>query len=247
MTSSSEQPDLRVYPDLETLSRALAEAIATLARQVTAKNGRFTLALAGGNTPVTLYEILARDYRETMPWGQTHLFWGDDRFVPHDDPSSNYRMARKHLLQHVPIVFENVHPMPTYFADPREAAADYEATLKEYFTNDWPCFDLALQGMGDNGHTASIFPGSPALTEKHRWVMAVETEAEPPLRLTVTLPVLNNSRAVYFLVSGADKGPALRLALREATDPQVCPAAGVRPAHGQVVWWVDQAAVDASA
>ncbi len=141
------------------------------------------------------------------PWERVHLFWGDERYVPHDDPASNYRMARESLIAHVPIPAENVHPMPTDLPQPEKAAEAYEAELRRFFGTGAPGFDLQLLGLGVEGHTASLFPGSPALEEKERWVAAVVAPAKPPQRLTLTLPVLNQGRNTLFLVTGADKRP----------------------------------------
>ncbi len=234
--------DVRVYPDLGTLSRACAGAIV---RAITARTGggdRFTLALAGGDTPRVLYRILATEQRDAIPWGQVHLFWGDERYVPPDDPRSNYRLVRDSLLDVLPIPRRNVHPMPTDFPDPRDAARAYERDLRTYFPAPWPRLDLVLLGMGPDGHTASLFPGSPALGEQERWVVDARAPVAPPVRLTLTLPVLNHAASVFFLVAGAEKAEAVRRALAGPRDPQACPAGAVRPADGRLVWWVDERA-----
>src|SRR5688572_24616891 len=150
--------------------------------------GRCSLVLSGGNTPRTFYGLLASEFRDQIPWPHIHIFWGDERYVSPHDPDSNYRLARETLLDHVPCPAANIHPMPTQFASPEDAARDYERTLRNYFGTDWPHFDLLLLGIGKEGHTASLFPGSRALRERTRWVAAVETPANPSLRLTLTLP-----------------------------------------------------------
>jgi 6-phosphogluconolactonase len=231
-----------VWEDREALSRAAAAELAQVAASAIEARGRFDLALAGGSTPRRLYEILASEYRDRIDWSRTHLFWGDERFVPESDPLSNFRMARKALIDPLGIAAANVHPMPTSFADPDDAARAYEKTLRSHFGGGPPQFDLVLLGMGPEGHTASLFPGSNALEETERWVMPVRVAAEPPLRLTLTLAVLNAAREVFFLVSGPDKGAIVRKLLSlspEETGPY--PAARVRP-QGRVVLFLDRAA-----
>ena len=172
-----------VWEDREALSRAAAAELAQVAASAIAARGRFDLALARGSTPRRLYEILASDFRDRIDWSRTHLFWGDERYVPEGDPLSNFRMARKALIDPLGIAAANVHSMSTSFADPDDAARAYEKTLRAHFGDGVPQFDLVLLGMGPEGHTASLFPGSNALEEKERWVMPVRVAAEPPLRL----------------------------------------------------------------
>jgi 6-phosphogluconolactonase len=236
--------DLRVFPDVKELSlRAAQAAVRTINNSVRTR-GRCSLALSGGNTPRTLYTLLASEFRDQIPWAQTHVFWGDERYVSPDDPESNYRMAKETLLDHVPCPAGNVHPMPTYFPSADAAARDYERTLRNYFRTDWPRFDLNLLGLGDDAHTASLFPGSPALEEPTRWVVAVETPADPPLRLTLTLRALTRAANIYVLVAGSRKANALHHVLTGSPDPNTFPAAGVRLAEGRLIWWVDRAAAE---
>ncbi len=235
-------PDVRIFPDTETLSRAAARGLMDRIHATVLEGERFSLALAGGQTPRVLYRLLATDHRHAIPWEQLDVFWGDERYVPHDDPHSNYRMARESLLDHVPIPSKNVHPMPTNHPVPDDAARAYEWTLKNYFSSPWPRFNLILLGLGPDGHTASLFPGSSALEEKERWVVAASGPFEPRQRLTLTLPVLAHSAQIYFLVAGADKAEALRRALAGGDDPRSGPAASVGSAHRAVVWWTDVAA-----
>jgi 6-phosphogluconolactonase len=239
---SPVEADVRIFPDAEALSRAAAESLAGKIRDVARSGTFFHLALAGGNTPRTLYRRLDSDYRDDIPWTQVHIFWGDERYVPPEDPHSNYRMARESLLDHVPIPAKNVHPMPTNFSEPDDAARAYERTLASFFSPPWPRLNLVLLGLGADGHTASLFPKSAALAEKERWVVAVEGPTEPRLRLTLTLHVLTHSAEIYFLVTGADKAEALRRTLAGAPDPSSCPAAAVASGHPAVVWWTDTAA-----
>ncbi len=234
--------DVRVFPDLDVLSRAAAAGIATALNALLARGGSASLVLSGGSTPRTLYQVLATAHREAIPWDRVRVYWGDERYVPPDDPCSNYRMAREALLDHVSIPAENVHPMPTNLADPGAAALAYEQTLRRHFQSAWPWFDLILLGLGTDGHTASLFAGSPALDEPARWVTVARAPVEPSMRLTLTLPVINHAARVDFLVTGAEKAGVLGRVLREAPDTTEIPAAGVRPMHGTVTWWIDEAA-----
>lgn len=236
------KPDLRVFVDANELSLRAAEAAVKLINDSVRAHGRFSFALAGGNTPRTLYHFLASQFRDQIPWTKVHVFWGDERYVPPGDPQSNYRMARETFLDHVPCPAGNVHPMPMHFSEPDLAAKDYEKTLRGYFSNEWPQFDLVLLGLGEEGHTASLFPRSPALEEKRRWVIAVKAPAKPPLRLTLTLPVLTHAANIHFLVAGSNKAQALHQILTGSPDPKNYPAAGVRPVQGTVIWWVDRQA-----
>jgi len=243
MSQSPLQAQIRVYATPDEVARAAARSLAEVATVAMSHSGRFTLALSGGETPRPLYHTLAEEYRETLPWPKMHLFWGDDRFVPPDDPSSNYRLVQETLLQHVPVQQINVHPMPVFFHDPAAAAADYEATLKAYWRSAWPRLDLMLQGLGADGHTASLFPHAPALAARQRWVAAVsEPSVTPSQRLTVTLPVINSAARVYFIVTGAEKAGVVAEVLSGHADAEACPAAGVQPVNGEVVWWLDEAA-----
>lgn len=222
------------------LARHVADWILARAR---AAEGRFAVCLSGGSTPKRLYERLAAPALvAAFPWQRTHWFWGDERFVPHDDPQSNFRMAREALLSHAPVPPENVHPIPTERMSPAAAAAAYEAELKRFYGADTlaggrPLFDLTLLGLGENGHIASLFPGSPALAETTRWVMPVVGEASLD-RITLTYPALEASRATAFLVAGARKRDIVERV--HAGDPAL-PATRLRPA-GELYWFTDQAA-----
>lgn len=222
--------------------RAAAERIVSCASAAIAARGRFSWVLSGGNTPQRLYMLLATaDYASRIDWARVHFFWGDERCVPPDHPDSNYRMARESLFDVVKPPAENVHRMHGE-RDPAEAADAYAAVLREFFGLPGgvaPHFDLILLGMGDDGHTASLFPGSAALLEEERWVVANWVEKFGTWRLTFTLPVLNAARRVAFLVAGADK--AERLAQVFSGEPALAPlpAQRVRPASGEAEWFVD--------
>jgi 6-phosphogluconolactonase len=233
--------DLRVCEDADDLAQQAAGAVAAAIAGAVQANGRCTVALAGGNTPRALYATLAARFNESLPWKHVHVFWGDERFVPSGDRRRNEAMARETLLDHVPCPPANIHPVSTGAARSEVAAADYEATLRRWFSSEWPRFDLVLLGLGADGHTASLFPGSSALDETTRWAVAATAPADPPSRVTLTLPVFNSAALTFFLVGGAEKAHALRRVLAGA-DARILPAAGIRPSRGAVVWWVDRAA-----
>ena len=240
-------PDVRVCGDLADLSRRVAEAAVHEINDAVRSNGRCSIVLSGGNTPRTLYRLLASQFAAQIPWAHVHVFWGDERYVPPEDPRSNFAMAKETLLDHVACPAANVHRMPTHFADADAAARDYERTLRRCFDGEWPDFDLVLLGLGDDGHTASLFSGSLALVEKTRWVVAATVPAEPPLRLTLTLPALVGAAAIHVLVAGANKARPLRHVLEGVGDWIRYPAAGIRLGTGTVVWWVDREAAGAGA
>jgi 6-phosphogluconolactonase len=235
--------DARFSPTPEQLFRTVAEDSLALAAQAVAERGHFSVALAGGSTPATLYALWSSNYRDRMPWDRTFVFFGDERFVPADDPASNYRMARETLLDHVAIPREQVFPMRTDYAQPDDGARGYEQTMRAFFGSQAPELDLLLLGIGQEGHTASLFPDSPALQERERWVVAPVVPAKPHQRLTLTLPVLNQARAAFFLVAGEAKREIVQAIRNEpASAASQYPAARIRPASGRVVWYLDQAA-----
>lgn len=231
-----------VFDDVDALSSGAADAVAAACGAAVHARGRCTLVLSGGSTPRTLHRLLASSYRNRIPWQHVHVFWGDERYVPADDALSNFRMARETLLAHVPCPPDNVHPMPTHLPNADLAASAYEETLRRFFAGDWPQFDLVMLGIGADGHTASLFPGSPAIEESTRWVVPVRAPTEPRSRLTLTLRVLNRSTDVYFLVAGPEKADAVRCVLAGDADPHIYPAAGIRPPDGTVTWWLDRLA-----
>lgn len=230
--------DLRIADTADELAHAVAEALVRKVSQTLEQQPRFSLALSGGNTPRRLYRLLASEYAQQVEWTQVHLFWGDERYVPADHPASNYRLVWETLIEPLRLPADNIHPMPTSFADPEEAARLYEQELLVFFGGK-PRFDLILLGMGADGHTASLFPGTSALRERERLVVVGEAPTDPRKRLTLTLPVLHAARAVYFLVSGADKTEAVRRVLVERAP---LPAALVSPREGELVWWLDRVA-----
>jgi 6-phosphogluconolactonase len=208
-----------------------------------ATQGRFAWCLSGGSTPKTTYGLLAAEpFRDRFPWDRTHIFFGDERFVPHDHPDSNYRMAHEAMIAHVPLREAQVHPWQTD-SDPDYAALHYADTLKRFYGADTldpakPLFDVNFLGLGEDGHTASLFPGLAALQERTAWTAAV-IGAKPEPRLTLTYPVLDSSRVVAFLAAGEGKRAILARALAGDT---ALPAVGVHPA-GELRWFTDKAAM----
>lgn len=235
---------VHVFPTLDQLSIDAADAVVEVINSTVAAHGRCSLVLSGGNTPRGLYRGLAAKPSGAVSWPAVHVFWGDERLVAADDARRNDRMAREMLLQHVPCPESHIHPMASNAVPEDVAAREYENTMRQYFANGRPRFDLVLLGLGADGHTASLFPDSPVLDEREQWVCAVHVPADPPARLTLTLPVLSQAAHVFFLVSGTDKSRAFRAALDERTNPRLCPAAAVTLIDGSVTWWVDANAAE---
>jgi 6-phosphogluconolactonase len=237
------QPELRVFPDLEALSAAVADSLAERLLRSVERNGRFSIALAGGQTPKALYKCLAAQYTDVLPWSRTHFFWSDERYVPYDHPSSNYGMAREALLDSIDVPPGNIHAMPTHAADPAEAARAYQSVLEDFFTAGKSDFDLVLLGMGADGHTASLFPGTDSLKEQARSVVPSSAPVKPFQRLTFTFPRIQQSEAIYFLIAGEDKAETLRNVLAPHSDVTRYPIARILcSGHPGVVCWTDKAA-----
>jgi len=233
---------IQVYPDLESLSRAAAALLVAQANLAVAARGRFSVALAGGNTPRRTYELLAApSLKDQAPWDRVHVFWGDERGVPLDDPRSNARLAKEAWLDRGPIPADQIHPM-NGADDPAAAARQYEAQLREFFAGQPPRLDLVLLGLGDDGHTASLFPGTKVLKERQRWAAAVYL-GEPNLyRVTLTAPLINQAAVVAFLLAGGAKAGVLREVLHGPYDPGRLPAQLIRPQNGELLWLTDLAA-----
>lgn len=247
MSSSAE---IRVLTTPQELFEAAAEEVLRDAKEAVEARGRFTIALSGGSTPKSLYNLLATNARNAMPWDRTFFFWGDERHVPPTDPDSNYRMVDEVMLSKVPVPPGNVFRMPAENPDATAVADAYEKTLRKFFQLEAvgiPQFDLILLGMGPDGHTASLFPGTAGLQEKSHLVIANWVEKLKAHRLSFTLPILNAARCVAFLVSGIDKAPALHAVLEEDAPGEQYPAKLVNPSPGKLVWFVDRAAASALA
>ncbi|GAB4503743.1 MAG: 6-phosphogluconolactonase [Anaerolineales bacterium] len=237
---------LQIFDDPDALSRSAAGYVARLAEQAVSQRGRFLVALAGGSTPRRLYRLLTgHPFLERIPWQVTHWFWGDERCVPPDDPESNYGQARALLFDHVPAPETNIHRVRGEL-DPPQAAADYAHTLRRFADPGlpWPRFDLVLLGLGADGHTASLFPGSPPDPGPDTATLAVTATyaGRPAHRVTLTPRVFNDAHHVLFLVSRAEKAAALATTLDGPRDPLRRPAQRIHPSHGQVTYLVDRSA-----
>ncbi|MBD2021464.1 6-phosphogluconolactonase [Leptolyngbya sp. FACHB-36] len=230
---------VEVLPDSTALIQRSLELVLARMQAAIAERGRCTIALSGGSTPKPLYEQIAA---QNLPWELVHAFWGDERYVPADHPDSNQKMARQAWLDAVPIPPENIHPMPTDEADPAIAADKYEAELQAFFQvapGEFPTLDIMLQGMGDDGHTASLFPHTPALAVHDRLVTVGSKDGQP--RITFTAPLINHARTVLFVVAGASKRSALAHVFAPVDDDATYPSRLIQPS-GEHIWLLDQAA-----
>jgi len=237
------QPEIRILDNSEDLFQAAAVEFAALASEAVRNKGSFCVALSGGSTPRGLYTLLAKDAVPSLPWGRICFFWGDERHVPPDHPDSNYRMAYETMLSKLPVRLQNVFRIHAELRDAEAAVVAYEQDLKTFFNlrpGEFPRFDLVLLGLGPDGHTASLFPGTTGLSEKDRLVVANWVEKFKAYRFTLTLPVLNQSACVIFLVSGEEKSDILREVLENPGAD--LPAQKVRPTDGRLLWLVDRAA-----
>jgi 6-phosphogluconolactonase len=234
--------DLRIFPDIDRLGSAWTQALAERIRNAVRSRGSCSLVLTGGRSPEPLYERLARAHCDDVPWPDVQVFWGDERYVPADHEASNYGMANAALLRSVPLAADHIHRMPTEPLDPDAAAAAYEQVLRSRFDGPWPVFDIVLLGLGEDCHTASLFPGSPALEVEDRWVVAATGPSEPRTRITLTWPAIVHARAIDIIVTGQSKAAALRRAVMGPIDRVRCPASALRSAQAEQVWWADAAA-----
>jgi len=248
MSVAAGQTEIVVCPDAAALAAEAADRIVAAAREAISHSGRFTLVLSGGSTPERTYTLLAQSpRREQIDWSRAWLFFGDERFVPHDDPRSNYHMAQQSLLKPAAIDPTHVLAISTNLETPAQCAAQYESSLRHFFDldadNSFPEFDLVLLGLGDDGHTASLFPGKPSLDEKRTWITWSPPGTLPPPveRITFTLPLINPAREGVPLVSGAAKAAVVQEIREGPPDLHKRPASGVRPA-GKLTWLVDESA-----
>ncbi|HTS35639.1 MAG TPA: 6-phosphogluconolactonase [Candidatus Solibacter sp.] len=237
--------DLRILTTPQELFAAAAEEVVRAANEAVSSQGRFTIALSGGSTPKSLFNLLASNARAALPWDRMFFFWGDERHVRPTEADSNYRMAEETMLSKIPVQAGNVFRYAAENPDASAAAEAYEKTLQQFFAlqpGQFPRFDLMLLGMGPDGHTASLFPGTAALHEKSKLAVANWVEKLKTSRLTLTLPVLNSARCVLFLVGGTDKASALKAVLEGNAPGEQYPAKLVRPTDGELIWMVDRAA-----
>ena len=234
--------ELHIEKDTKALSASLAEWINNYIQQVLAKQDRFTFVLSGGSTPKALYALLAESpYKESIPWGKLHFFWGDERAVPFEDSRNNAKMCYDELLDKVPVKAENIHIMRTDIT-PEESAAEYEKIIKSYFEGSETTFDFVLLGMGDDGHTLSLFPGTEVIHEQNALATSFFLQAQDMYRITLTAPVVNNAACVAFLAAGAGKAEVLKQVLKGEKNIDLYPSQIIQPEKGQLHWFVDEAA-----
>jgi 6-phosphogluconolactonase len=239
----STDPQVRVFRSTDDLFHGSAEAFCQFGEQAIREHGRYTVALSGGSTPRGLHEQLATTFRSRLPWDKVFFFWGDERHVPPDFPESNFRMAKETLLSKLPIPAEQVFRMPGEIPDANQGAGLYEESLREFFRpapGHFPHIDFILLGIGPEGHTASLFPDTKALHENHHFVVANYVAVHSTWRITFTYPMLNSGRNVMFLVDGSGKADIVRTALKDASANLPCQ--GVKPANGNLMWYLDEAA-----
>ncbi|HEX2690399.1 MAG TPA: 6-phosphogluconolactonase [Kofleriaceae bacterium] len=248
MAAGSLGPEVRRFADLDALSRAAAEELMAIVRAAVVHRGTCSIALSGGSTPKRLFQLLAQAGRDALPWEHVDLWWGDERTVPPDHADSNYRMTHETLIDPLGLAASHVHRIAGELPDHDAAARAYERALVAALGSP-PIFDLVMLGMGPDGHCASLFPGSPALGETARWVVA--NPVTSPLvhgsttRITLTAPALNAARHIRFYVGGADKAATLAHVLEGERDPVRYPSQLIAPHDGELVWFVDTAAAAA--
>jgi 6-phosphogluconolactonase len=244
--------EVLICADAAELAREAARRFAELAVAFTSDAGRFTVALSGGSTPKAMFQILAeKPFADSPPWRSIHFFWGDERCVPPDHAESNYRMANETLLSKVPVPRENIFRIPAEDEDHERAAANYSETIRRFFKPvttapgaepEWPRLDLVFLGMGADGHTASLFPGTTALCADGSVAVANYVDKLQSWRITLTAEAINRARNVIFLVAGADKAPALKEIIKGPRNPKQYPSQLIKPSQGALLWMVDEAA-----
>ena len=237
---------IRILPNPDEVNRLVTEEFIHLAEKAIRQKGFFSAALSGGSTPKSLYTLLGSDrYQKQVLWPKVHLFWGDERCVPPDHPESNYHMIRKLLIGKIPIPEENIHRMPAELEDHNRAATEYEQTIRMFFrlgAEELPRFDLILLGMGEDGHTASLFPGTAVLAEKNHLVFASYIEKFGTYRLTLTVPVINQAANIIFLIFGGSKASILKDVIEGRYEPDRLPSQLIRPVNGRLFFIMDRAA-----
>lgn len=238
------EPKLIILDDAQSLYVHAAEEIVHFAGEAVCMHGEFSLCLSGGSTPASTYELMAERFRLSVDWKEVQFFWGDERCVAPDDPGSNYGMANRTMLSQLGLRPDQIHRIRGE-ESPEEAARIYEEEIREFFglgEDEFPRFNLTLLGLGENVHTASLFPEIPALHETGRIAVPVEVDAPQRHRVTLTAPAINNSARVMFLVAGTEKAEAVKSALEGPRDPNRFPAQLIAPSNGEVIWMLDRAA-----
>jgi 6-phosphogluconolactonase len=239
------KPEIHIFKDVEELSRTAADIFVRQSTESIAERSRFLVALNGGSTPNRLFQLLAADYREQVDWSKVHVFWGDERCVPVEDPGSSYVQARDLLLKHVPIPDSNIHRIKGELG-PVDAAKEYSFALKEFASPplEWPRFDLVYLGMGEDGHTASLFPGSPVEVSAPTMPVTAHYQDRPANRVTLTPIVFNSARMIAFMATGEKKADTLAevLSNMHPRNPAQYPAQRIDPKDGKLIWLVDESA-----
>jgi 6-phosphogluconolactonase len=237
------KPEIYIFKNIEELSRTAAMLFSEQAAQSIVERGRFLVALNGGNTPTRLFQLLATDFRDNVNWRKVHIFWGDERCVPAGDVGSSYGQARDVLLSRIPIPEANIHRIQGE-RSPAEASKEYALILKAFASPplEWPRFDLVFLGMGEDGHTASLFPGSAVDVSEPALPVTAHYQDRPANRVTLTPVVFNSARIVAFIATGENKAATLAKVLGDRHNPKLYPAQRIQPTNGRLIWLVDEAA-----
>lgn len=246
-TATDSRAQIEIYSDIDELCRSAVDTFTRLSKEVLSKKAVFTVALSGGSTPQRFHSLLAQKKNQSrIEWNRIHIFFSDERCVPPDHKESNYRAAYENLISKVPLPPMNVHRMPAEKKDLKTRAFEYESKMREVFCvpkGTIPSFDVIFLGLGEDGHTASLFPGTEALNEKERWVVENYVAQSGMWRMTFTLPLINQASCVIFLVSGTGKTKILNQIFDRKDQSEQLPAGLVKPSGGQLVWFVDQEAI----
>lgn len=242
--------EIKEFKNIDALSEKAAEFFIAIAKKEINYKGFFTVALAGGNSPKKIYNLLAKKFAKKIDWNKVFIFWGDDRYIPHTDRESNYKMVYDNLISKINIPQQNIFRIPVEIYPPENSALLYEKIMKKFFftvrqvdsDKQLPIFDLIMLGIGVDGHTASLFPGHRAVNEQKRWVVHVKAHARVTLRdrITITIPVINNAKNVMFVISGAGKGKIIKNILENKDKGKIYPASRINLKEGQTVWFIDK-------
>jgi 6-phosphogluconolactonase len=238
----SPQNNIQIFQNTEALAKAAADLMIEISKQSIEKNGRFVISLSGGSTPEYLFKLLAKPpYLNQITWDKTFVFWGDERFVPSDDHRNNSNRAKSLLLNHVPIPAINIHPIPVDLK-PEESTKEYEKTIKKLFDKESPCFDLIFLGLGEDGHTASLFPKTDVVFENKKLVKEVYVDEQNMYRITMTPALINQANNIIFLVEGEKKAEIIKTILTEPIEPNQFPAQIIHPENGNLYLYLDKKA-----
>jgi len=233
---------IKVFDNVNELSKAAADLILDISNRETEKKGNFSLVFSGGSSPKQTYKNLSQSfYKDKIPWNKTFLFWGDERFVPEDDPQNNFKMTNDILIKKIPVPRNQIFPISTK-GKPVNCALQYEETIKNFFKGKTSSFDLIILGLGDNGHTASLFPNTEVLNEKERLVKEVFVKELNMYRITLTAPVINKAKNILFIVFGEDKAETISKVIEGNFDSQNLPAQLIKPDDGTIRWFIDKSA-----